>query len=37
MEVKITGLRKTFASHDGDVDALRNLSFNVKTGEFYTL
>ncbi|MEE8515238.1 MAG: ABC transporter ATP-binding protein [Alphaproteobacteria bacterium] len=37
MEVKITGLRKTFASHDGDVDALKNLSFDVKPGEFYTL
>ena len=37
MQIKTTGLSKTFASVDGDVEALKDLSFTVESGEFYTL
>ena len=37
MQIKTIGLSKSFASIDGDVEALKDLSFTVKSGEFYTL
>lgn len=37
MKVKVEGLAKTFETMDGKVDAVQDLSFEVKPGEFYTL
>ena len=35
--LRVEGLNKTFVTADGTVDAVRDVSFEVKTGEFFAL
>jgi iron(III) transport system ATP-binding protein len=37
MQVTVRNLSKSFASSDGDVQALHDLEFTIEAGEFYTL
>ena len=37
MEVNVNNLIKNFSAHEGRVQAVHGLSFNIKEGEFYTL
>ena len=37
MRITVTNLNKTFKTMDGEVAALQDVSFEVDTGEFYTL
>ena len=35
--LRVEGLNKTFVTGEGEVEAVRDVSFEVKTGEFFAL
>jgi len=36
-DIKLTGVSKTYRSHDGDVASLRPLDFHINSGEFFVV